>query len=223
MRATTDTPTYAPDADLADRDLKIDPSTARPRRFRGPFSELWRWVCYVFMKAAGWRFEGDWPSADKAVVIAAPHTSNWDGIYMLASAGYYRVPLRWMGKKELTEGPFGNVVLWLGCVPIDRTSKNDVVKQMADAFEMRDAMMLAVPPEGTRSKTREWKSGFYHIAARAGVPMILTVLDFGTKTVRISGLFIASGDYDADLPAIQAHYRDARGKHDDKFVMPKDA
>lgn len=184
----------------------------RPARYRGIGAEVLRWLCVVFLRLSGWKVRGDWPPLAKAVLLAAPHTSNWDGIYMLAAAGYFRVALRWMGKKSLTTGPFGRVVLWLGCVPIDRDASHDVVRAMADAFAAVDEMILAVPPEGTRSLTREWKTGFYHIAVLAQVPIILTVLDYGTRTIRIAGVFHPTGDYTADIDAIRAPYRDAVGK-----------
>lgn len=166
----------------------------------------------AYLKIGGWTMQGDWPPLAKAVLLAAPHTSNWDGVNMLAAAGYYRVTLRWMGKKSLTTGPFGRIILWLGCVPIDRAASHDVVKAMGDAFAEVDAMILAIPPEGTRSLTREWKTGFYHIADLAGVPIILTVLDYGTGIIRVAGVFHPSGDYALDLDQIRAPYRTATGK-----------
>lgn len=187
-------------------------STARPAPYRGPASEMLRWLCLAFLKISGWSIRGDWPQVDKAVLLAAPHTSNWDGIYMLAAAGYYRVTLRWMGKKSLTTGPFGRVILWLGCVPIDRSASHDMVPAMVDAFATTDRMILAIPPEGTRSLTREWKTGFYHIAVQARVPIILTVLDYGSKTIRVAGVFHPTGDYAADIDLIRGPYRDAQGK-----------
>jgi 1-acyl-sn-glycerol-3-phosphate acyltransferase len=99
----------------------LSPATARPAPFRGVLSEAVRWVSAAYLKAAGWTMQGDWPALDKLVLVAAPHTSNWDGINMLAAAGYYRVRLRWMGKKSLTAGPFGGILRLLGCVPIDRS------------------------------------------------------------------------------------------------------
>ena len=186
--------------------------TARPGRYRGIRSEIVRWLCRSYLWIGGWRMSGDWPAIDKAVLLAAPHTSNWDGLNMLAAAGYYRVRLRWMGKKSLTTGPFGRVMLWLGCVPIDRAASNDVVAAMTAAFAEEATMILAIPPEGTRSLTREWKTGFYHIACGAGVPIILTVLDYGTKTISIAGLFHPTGDLAADIEAIRAPYRLATGK-----------
>lgn len=196
-------------------------STARAAPYRGVASELFRGLCLIFLKLSGWSIRGDWPPVAKAVLVAAPHTSNWDGIFMLAAAGYYRVTLRWMGKKSLTTGPFGPVVLWLGCVPIDRSSRHDVVPAMVAAFATTDAMILAIPPEGTRSLTPDWKSGFYHIANQAQVPMILTVLDYGTRTIRVAGLFVPTGDYAADITAIRAPYATAVGRVRGAFAGPR--
>ncbi len=186
--------------------------TARPGPYRGVARDGLRWLARGYLWLGGWTVRGDWPMLDKAVLLAAPHTSNWDGVNMLAAAGYYRVTLRWMGKKSLTTGPFGRVMLWLGCVPIDRDARHDVVGAMATAFAAEDAMILAIPPEGTRSLTHEWKTGFYHIACQAGVPIILTVLDYGSRTIRVAGVFYPTGDYAADIEAIRAPYREAVGK-----------
>jgi 1-acyl-sn-glycerol-3-phosphate acyltransferase len=194
------------------------PWTARPARFKGPVSELMRWICGAYLRLSGWTIEGDWPSLDKAVLVAAPHTSNWDGINMLAAAAWFRVKLSWMGKKSLTEGPFGGLIKWLGCVPVDRSASHDLVKAMGQAFAKSSSMILAIPPEGTRSAAEQWKSGFYHIAVQADVPIILSVLDYGTKTIRIAAVITPSGDYEADLAKIQAYYRGAKGKHAQLFI-----
>ncbi len=193
----------------------------KPAPYRGWLLEALRIICWAGLTLAGWKIRGDWPPLKKAVLIAAPHTSNWDAIYMLAAAGYFRITLRWMGKASLTKGPFGWVVSALGCVPIDRSARHDVVETMRRAFAATDAMLLAVPPEGTRSLTREWKSGFYHIARTAEVPIILSVLDYGTKTIRIAGVFYPTGDYETDLVAILGYYRGASGKHSDRFSAEK--
>lgn len=195
----------------------IDGSTARPAPYRGVGSEVVRWLSAAYLALAGWKVRGDWPGLDKAVLVAAPHTSNWDGLNMLATAGYYRVKLAWMGKRSLTQGPFGWVLKAMGCVPIDRSQSNDVVKQMREAFAARERLILAIPPEGTRSLAREWKSGFYYIAHGAGVPLVISVLDYGTKTVSLAAVVTPSGDYEADLALIRAHYANAKGKHAEKF------
>ncbi len=191
--------------------------SAKPAPFKGVGSEIWRWMCSVYLKASGWKIEGDWPQDQKVVLVAAPHTSNWDGVNMLAAAGFYRIDLRWMGKKELTEGVFGGFLKWMGCVPVDRKQGGDMVRQMRDAFESVERMVLAVPPEATRAISREWKSGFYHIAHTARVPILLSVLDYGSKTIRLSGMIAPSGDYEADLKLIKSHYADAKGRRNERF------
>lgn len=199
-------------------DTPIDQSTARPAASRGPLADVVRWVSGAYLRLGGWKVRGDWPGLDKAVLVAAPHTSNWDGVNMLATAGFYRVKLRWMGKKSLTQGPFGWLIKWLGCVPIDRSGANDVVRAMADAFAAEPRMVLAIPPEGTRSAAREWKTGFYHIAHAANVPLVLSVLDYGTRTVSLAAVVRTSGDYEADLPIIRGYYANAAGKRPAQFV-----
>ena len=178
-----------------------------------------RWIGGTFLKLSGWKVCGDFPALDKAVLVAAPHTSNWDGLNMLATAAHYRVKLRWMGKASLTRGPFGWLIKALGCVPIDRSQSNDVVRVMADAFAASERMVLAIPPEGTRSAVREWKSGFYHIAVAADVPIVLSVLDYATKRVSLAAVVYPSGDYEADLAVIRGHYATAKGKNREKFVV----
>ena len=194
-----------------------DPTHARPAPSGGVLARVLRGLALAYLKLTGWKIEGDWPPFAKAVLVAAPHTSNWDGLNMLAAAAVYRVKLRWMGKKSLTTGPFGGVVKWLGCVPIDRSASHDVARAMSEAFAAADHMILAIPPEGTRSLTQAWKSGFYHIARMAEVPIIISVLDYGTRTVSIRASLQPSGDYAADLALIQSCYVGAQGLHRDKF------
>lgn len=204
------------------RHIHFSRESARPAAFRGPLSELWRWICSAYLKIAGWKIEGDWPrDIPKLVLIAAPHTSNWDGVNMLAAAGYYRIPLKWMGKRELVQGPFGGVVRWLGCVPVDRRGGVDLVKQMQDAFAKTKTITLAVPPEGTRAAVNEWKTGFYYIALAAGAPLIMSVLDYGARTIRLSGSFTPTGDYARDLPLIKSHYDGAEGLRGERFIHSK--
>lgn len=185
-------------------------------------SWVWRQVCALILWAGRWKVDGDWPQEDKVVLVAAPHTSNWDGVWMLLAAGYYRVKLRWMGKKSLVDHPLGGFIRWLGCVPVDRNAAGEFVDQMADAFDAADRLVLAVAPEGTRSGTLVWKSGFYRIALRANVPLLITVLDYGSRTISVRGLYQPTGDYEADLPAIREKYADAKGRHRAKFSIADD-
>ena len=199
--------------------VALDPTTARIAPFRGIGSEIVRWICDGWLALGGWKREGDWPLFDKAVLVAAPHTSNWDGVNMLATAGAYRVKLSFMGKKSLTTGPFGWLMLWLGCVPVDRSANHALVKSMAAAFAEKKRMVLAIPPEGTRSLAKEWKSGFYHIARGADAPILVTVLDYAKRTIRLAAVLYASGDYDSDLAAIKRCYAGAQGKRPELFSV----
>ncbi len=196
-----------------------DRSTARPRPWRGVLAEIYRYAAMVMLRLWGWKIEGDWPDDPRMVLIAAPHTSNWDGIWMLAAASYWRVSLRYMGKKSLTEGVLGGFVKWTGCIPVDRSRSADLVGQMREAFAAEPSLILAVPPEGTRGRVEKWKSGFYHIAVGAGVPIIMSVLDYGNKTIRISGALWPTGDYAADFALIRTHYEGAEGKIPGDFTL----
>ena len=196
-------------------------ASALPAPPRGIGAAAYRAAGRLWLAAFGWRMEGDWPGYRQMVLLAAPHTSNWDGVHMLAAAGAWRVRLRWMGKASLTQGPFGWLVRWAGCVPIQRGAAGDVVPSMLAAFGDTPALILAIPPEGTRGAVGRWKTGFYRIAHGAGVPIVFSVLDYGTKTVRLAGELWPSGDFDADWPAIRAVYAGAEGKIAGLFVLPE--
>jgi hypothetical protein len=135
----------------------------------------------LFLRATGWRPEGPRPAARRYVLIAAPHTSNWDLAYLLAIAAHYDVSVSWMGKDSLFRGPWGAVLSRLGGIPVDRTHRGNLVRQMSDLFEQRERLALTVPAEGTRAYTPHWRSGFYHIARMANVPVVLGYLDYQRK------------------------------------------
>lgn len=197
--------------------IRYDLSTARIAPPRGFGAEVYRWASRLVLFLGGWKTAGDFPGVPKAVVLAAPHTSNWDGIWMIAAAGKYRIRLHWMGKASLAKGAVGWLAKLGGLIPVDRSGGKDLVRATADAFEQADELLIAIAPEGTRSAVGEWKSGFYHIARLAQVPIVFAVMDYGTRTVRISGEIWPSGDYEADLAEILTHYADARGRHAGRF------
>ena len=196
-----------------------DLSTARPRPSRSLGMTVWHGLGSGFLALGGWKVAGDWPDDAKVVITAGPHTSNWDGIWMIAAAAKWRVRLRYMGKKSLTEGPLGWLVKWTGCIPIDRSKSNDVVAAMKANFAAAAELNLVVPPEGTRDRVEKWKSGFYHIAVGAGVPITFAVMDYATKTVSLPATLWPSGDYAADLPIIQGFYAGAVAKYPENFVL----
>ncbi|MEM1380322.1 MAG: lysophospholipid acyltransferase family protein [Pseudomonadota bacterium] len=182
-----------------------------------PLYELRRSIALALYRLAGWQVEGTAPETHKFVVIAAPHTSNWDLPFMLGVAYMFRIRLRWMGKDSLFKGPFGWLMKALGGIPIDRSKANDVVSQMVAIYNQAKSLAVAIPPEGTRSKVRVWKTGFYNIAHGAGVPIALGFLDYDRKVGGIGKVVVTTGDYERDLEEIKAFYAPIIAKHGDKY------
>jgi len=210
-----------------DRNMQDSVPTHNPRGrfgqsapYRGLFSEGIRGLSWMFLKATGWHVATDWPDVSKSVIIAAPHTSNYDGLVMLAIAGWYRQKLSWMGKASLVQGPFGGLLRRAGCVPVERSKSKDVVSLMKEAFDAADTLHLAIAPEGTRNANPVWKTGFWHIAQSANVPLFSAVLDFGTREMRLEGPIMPGGDFETDMDVIISHYRDAKGRHPERFCLP---
>jgi 1-acyl-sn-glycerol-3-phosphate acyltransferase len=155
---------------------------------------------------AGWRFEGAAPPDRKYVALAVPHTSNWDAVLLLALAETIDLRMRWMIKDSALKGPLGTLLRAFGAVPIDRSRKTNMVDQMIDQFRTNDDFVLFIPPEGTRSRAEFWKSGFYHIARGADVPVAPTYLDYGRKRAGIGAPIAMTGDVRRDMDAIRAFY-----------------
>ena len=180
---------------------------------------LLRAASLAFLRIAGWKVEGALPAgASKCVLIAAPHTSNWDLPYTLFVAFALNLKIYWMGKQSLFKWPFGALMRWLGGIPVDRSKSNNLVAASAQAI--RDAngpLQLVVPPEGTRGKTRHWKTGFYHIAIEAQVPIVMAYMDYQRKVSGLGPVFQPSGDIAADMAAIKAFYAPIKGYHATQF------
>jgi 1-acyl-sn-glycerol-3-phosphate acyltransferase len=171
------------------------------------------------LKWAGWRVEGQLPAhAHKSVLIAAPHTSNWDLPMTLMVAFALELRPRWMGKASIFRWPFGPVMRWLGGIPVDRSQSNNLVATSAQAIrDAAEPLQLIVPPEGTRSKTRHWKTGFYYIAHSAQVPIVMAYMDYAAKRSGLGPLFEPTGDIEADMAEIKAFYQPFKGKNADQF------
>lgn len=172
---------------------------------------LKQWIGKAFLRVAGWKTEGERPAADRYVIIAAPHTSNWDMPFMLAMAFVYDIPVRWMGKHTLFKAPFGSFFKRLGGIPIVRHRPGGVVGQMVEHFQNNDSLALMVPAEGTRSHVDYWKSGFYHIARGADVPVILSYLDVSKKVGGVGPAIELTGDFGADMDKIREFYSGMKG------------
>ncbi|MBC7619906.1 MAG: lysophospholipid acyltransferase family protein [Candidatus Saccharibacteria bacterium] len=178
-----------------------------------------RGLSIAFLKLTGWKVVGSLPlHAKKSVLIAAPHTSNWDLPYTLMVAFTLRLNVHWMGKESLFKPPFRGVMMWLGGIPVRRESANNLVAASAEVIRAADGpLQLIVQPEGTRSKSRTWKTGFYYIAQSAQVPIVMAYLDYAHKVGGLGPVFIPTGDIDADMVAIKAFYAPFKGKNPQQF------
>ncbi len=178
-----------------------------------------RWMSILLLKISRWHTEGKLPNIPKFVMIAAPHTSNWDFPIMMFIAFKLKAKLYWMGKDTIFKKPFGYLFKWLGGIPIDRSRSQNVVEQMVEKFSEMDRLILTIPPSGTRKRVEKWKSGFYHIAYGANVPVVLGFLDFGSKTGGIGPVVALSGDIEQDMKDIRAFYSDIEGKYSEKAII----
>jgi len=180
---------------------------------------LLRRLSLGYLRLTGWKVLGSLPpEAQRSVFIAAPHTSNWDLPYTLMVAFVLRLNVHWMGKASIFRFPFGGLMRWLGGMAVDRSRSNNLVAASAQAItKARGALQLIVPPEGTRSKTHYWKTGFYHIAQTAQVPIVMAYMDYSRKVSGLGPLFYPTGDLEADMLTIKAFYAPFKGKNAAQF------
>jgi 1-acyl-sn-glycerol-3-phosphate acyltransferase len=173
----------------------------------------------AWLRLAGWRIEGALAAdTPRCVLIAAPHTSNWDLPYTLMAAFVLRLNPYWMGKASIFRWPFGPVMRWLGGIPVQREQANNLVAASVAALrEAEGPVQLIVPPEGTRSKVTRWRTGFYFIAQGAGLPIQLAYMDYSQKRAGLGPLFQPSGDVERDMAAIKAYYAPFQGRNARQF------
>lgn len=176
-------------------------------------SRLFRRALVGVYRANGWRATGEIPSPRKFVIIAAPHTSNWDFVNFIGLTEDLGVTPHFMAKSSLFRWPFRNFMLDMGGVPVDRSAAKNYVQQMIDEFKKRSEFMLTVAPEGTRGSVKAWKTGFYHIAMGAGVPLVVGMMDYGTKTGGLGPAIWPTGDYRADMAKVAEVYAKVTPKH----------
>lgn len=188
-----------------------------PRR-HGKFSQK---LASYFYRRCGWKTIGQIPNISQAVLIAVPHTSNIDGLYAIPMVVGLDLDVRIMGKKELFSVPvLAQFLRWAGIIPIDRDKKGSVLQANIERFKTGEPLFLALAPEGTRSYTNGWKTGFYYLALGAGVPIIPVAMDYATKEIRFMTPFYPTGDIDADLPKIYQYYQGVVPKRPDRLSKP---
>lgn len=183
------------------------------------------WLSKLLFKISGWTFKGNVSKEHrKAVMIAAPHTSNWDIVFARAAFYLMRIPVRFTIKKEWMKGPLGPLLRSLGGIGIDRQKTNkgnkiSMVQAMINLFNEREELIVMVTPEGTRSYAPNWRTGFYYVAEGAGVPIILGYLDYANKEAGIGPVIFPNGKIDEQIEEIKAFYRIKKGKFPEKGVL----
>jgi 1-acyl-sn-glycerol-3-phosphate acyltransferase len=175
-----------------------------------------RRLASVVLRALGWRIEGEMPRERKFVLVCAPHTSRWDLSLTLLAGTAAGVRVSWLGKHTLFWRPNGWLLTWLGGVPVDRVGGKDAVPQIARRFEEQDDLVLAISPEGAKRRQEYWRSGFWHVALAARVPLVVASLDWATRVCRV-GPVIVPGDLEADMDRIREALAHVVPRHPERF------
>lgn len=157
--------------------------------------------------AQGWRFEGEFPNFKKAVAIISPHTSNYDGLYAFLAMLGLGIKVTAFGKDTLFKTPLKGLFKWMGVIPVQRDSPQGLTQQIINIIEKEDKIWVAMAPEGTRKSAEQIKSGFYHIAQGANIPVVMFAFDYEHKIIRCLGIIHPTGDYHADLEKILSTYK----------------
>lgn len=168
-------------------------------------------VARALLRWSGWRLVGEAPNVARCVIVFAPHTSSWDFPLLLAVREAFGHPVAYLAKHTLFRFPFAGLLRGTGAIPVDRTERHALVETLAHTFHERASLWLALSPEGTRDRTDHWKSGFYHVAREAGVPVLLAFIDAGRRECGLGALVDMTGDVDADMARLRAFYSDKRG------------
>ncbi|OSZ72514.1 acyltransferase [Sphingomonas sp. IBVSS1] len=181
-------------------------------------SAVLEWLLVQFFRVMGWKAVAERPIPRKAVIIAAPHTSNWDFVYYIGLTRELGIETSFMAKRQLFRWPLGNFMRQMGGVEVNREAGGNYVQAMIDEFNRRDDFLLTIAPEGTRKSVGQWKTGFYHIALGAKVPLIIGMMDYAKKTGGLGVAFMPTGDYAADMARVEEFYRSTTPKHPDKAM-----
>lgn len=188
----------------------------------GLMARLVKSIILWLYRRDGWRAEGVVPTPRRFVIIAAPHTSNWDFVYYLGLTQELGIKTRFMAKSSLFRWPIGGFMRAMGGVEVDRKSSHNYVQAMVDVFASHEEFILTVAPEGTRGKTRRWKTGFYQIAMAANVPIVVGLMDYGRKVGGLGPMIWPSGDFRADMEKVLAVYRTCIPRHPELAVTQID-
>jgi len=168
-------------------------------------------ISLLILKLLGWTLDNQCPKLDRYVLIGYPHTSNWDFMFGMLAKWAMQMPLNWVGKHSMFFWPLKSMLIAMGGIPLNRERSTGFIQKNIDLFNEREHFILGLMPEGTRSKTDHWKTGFYHIAHGANVPITLAYMDYKNKIIGIGKTIETSGDLHADFEVIKDFYKDKIG------------
>jgi 1-acyl-sn-glycerol-3-phosphate acyltransferase len=188
--------------------LPMPPSLPRlpPNRFG-------RWLGRTILRLGGWRMVGAFPDLPRAVLIGAPHSSNWDGVWGFAAKLALGLDVRILGKHQLFWWPLGPILKKFGVIAVDRSAAHGVVEQAASLITQARQFWFGLAPEGTRKPVERWKPGFWKIAKAANVPVVPAYFHYPDRIIGIGPPFDLTDDMAGDIQRIRAWYRPWQGKH----------
>lgn len=174
---------------------------------------IFYWIATFFLFIMGWKPKGKIPDIKKFILIAAPHSTNWDFVFFLLIVFKFKIHAHWMGKHTLFKWPFKGMLKRLGGIPVYRSEKANIVQSLAETFERSKELIITIAPSGTRKKVVKWKTGFYYIACQAKVPIVFGFIDYKKKIAGVGPIFNPSGDINQDMTLIKSFYADFSGKY----------
>ena len=182
-----------------------------PERLRGKRSILLRKIARFGINISGWTIKGIVPDEERIVIIAAPHTSNWDFVLAMLAIFGLNIKLRWLGKHSIFKPGFKNFFKWLGGIPVYRDNPSSLIDNVVKIVKREKSIVIAMTPEGTRKKVKRWKTGFLRIAKQTHSKILLISIDAPTKSIEIGKVFNPTGNSEDDLAFIQKYYSSFRG------------
>ena len=183
-----------------------------PEQFRASHPILLQKIGKFFLTITGWKFKGDIPRSDRIILVAGPHTSNWDFLLALAFIFGLNLNVFWIGKHTLFKNGFSKIMRKLGGIPVDRASPELLMNEVSHIVKKQQGVIIAISPEGTRKKVERLKSGFLRIAEATNSQIMLTGIDFESKLIHLGRLFQPSGNTETDLLNVHNYFRQFKGK-----------
>jgi 1-acyl-sn-glycerol-3-phosphate acyltransferase len=181
---------------------------------------MYKFIAKIFFKINGWKIQGGIPPGiKKCVLIAAPHTSNWDFLYGSFAWTLFGLKVNYLIKKEWFRFPFKGLMRSLGGIPVDRSKHTNLVDAMVELVNSKDEIIVLMTPEATRKKVDKWKTGFYYLAMKANIPIVLGKINYGNKMAIIADSFIPSGDIEKDFEIIREFFKDVVGRNPENFSV----